>query len=231
RSSDRTLEQICVDDGYLTPDQLESLKCMQREGWIRIGDALVRGGHLTREMVEEELAIFASEVARVEEHLQQELEEFDDTQILKTFFNLSAHHFARITGRTVKLSSVESSEATLAAGYRRFAQRFNGTRTMTLAIDLPETLTSTLAGGMLGTEDVRDIEAAHDAVCEFVNVVGGNACTRLESLGLGLRPEPPFTSGGSVPVAPDGESIHAVAVSEESEFDFHVFFEAGDDTP
>ncbi|MCP4903145.1 MAG: hypothetical protein GY906_39795, partial [bacterium] len=167
RSSDRTLEQICVDDGYLTPDQLESLKCMQREGWIRIGDALVRGGHLTREKVEEELAIFASEVARVEEHLQQELEEFDDTQILKTFFNLSAHHFARITGRTVKLSSVESSEATLAAGYRRFAQRFMGTRAITLAIDLPETLTSTLAGGMLGTEDVRDIEAAHDAVCEF----------------------------------------------------------------
>lgn len=227
RSSDRTIEQICLDDGMLTADQLETLKYAQRERWMRIGDALVAGGHLSRAEIEEQLESFSSEVAKVEEHLKQELDEFPDTEILKTFFNLTAHHFSRITGRAVKLSSVESSESFLAAGYRRFAQRFRGEKTICLAIDLPEPLTATLAGGMLGTDGPTDVSATHDAVCEFVNVVGGNACTRIEVLGLLLRPDPPFASGGDIPVAPEGESIHAVAVSEESEFDLHVFFEDG----
>ena len=32
-------------------------------------------------------------------------------------------------------------------------------------------------------------------MCEVINLIGGNACTRIEQIGQLLRPEPPSWSG------------------------------------
>ena len=52
RTSNQSIEVICAAEGGLTIGQMERLRKIQRAGWLRIGTALVEGGHLKRDQVE-----------------------------------------------------------------------------------------------------------------------------------------------------------------------------------
>ncbi len=223
RASDRSIEEVAVDGGYLTQEQVDEVLKEQKSGWIRIGTALVQAGHLTEEQVEIRLAKFHEQEHEVEEQLQADFEGFAETGTLKACFNLTAFHFARLAGGVTKLRLVEEDQAEVAPGYQRFAQKIVGDKEFCLAVDFPAELVEMVATRMLGMAMEPGSEAATDAVCEFVNLVGGNACTQLERLGYRLRPEPPFSSPDRADF-PGKKSYRAGLVTEETDFDVHVFF-------
>ena len=72
---------------------------------------------------------------------------------------------------------------------------------------------------MLGIDIEEGSETEADAVCEVLNLIGGNACTRIEQIGILLRPEPPVWSGSGEIVSPTEKVVRAVVVSAEETFD------------
>jgi CheY-specific phosphatase CheX len=111
----------------------------------------------------------------------------------------------------------------LDAGRQRFSQRIVGDGEYTIAVDFPPPLISAVAKGMLGFDIEPGTETEADAVCEVINLIGGNACTRIEQFGQVLRPEPPIWSGIGRVVSPTAESVRAMASSAELDFDIRVF--------
>ena len=75
---------------------------------------------------------------------------------------------------------------------------------------------------MVGIPLESGSEAAIDAVCELVNIIGGNACTQLESFGFKLRPEPPFSTVENGPVDGSRPCYHAEILAGETEVGIQV---------
>lgn len=225
RTSEKTLEALCMSEGRLTREQVDRLLAVQRSDWLRIGSALVEGGHLTRDEVERHLTTFQAREEAERQNLEQEFAHLPDTELVRACSELTLRHVARATGAPVKLRDVDHGEFELADSWYRFAQQIVGDRRFCIAVDLPPELVAVVASGMLGMPLDGASEAAQDAGCEFINLIGGNACTRLEMLGLKLRPEPPIASGVATPARPSGPSVRATAMAGDSEFALHVFTE------
>ena len=111
----------------------------------------------------------------------------------------------------------------LETGRQRFSQRIVGDGDYTIALDLPPVLIAAVARGMLGFDVDPGTETEADAVCEVINLIGGNACTRIEQFGQVLRPEPPVWSGTGGLVSSSTDSVRAAVSSAESGFDIRVF--------
>lgn len=227
RTSDRALERICVEEGHLDRATLEELVAEQGRGWLRIGDALVEGGHLTRDQVTAHLEAYRARQAEVERQVEHSFEEFSEPATVRTFFSLATFYFGRLLERTVKLESVGQVGGGGDPRHRRYAQRFVGDRSLAFAVDLEEGLAGELAGALLGTLRELPSETVHDAVCELVNVVGGNACTRMEVMGWRVRPEPASVSGPRPPLDPDGPAVRGIAVCEEDRFELRLYGAGG----
>jgi CheY-specific phosphatase CheX len=79
---------------------------------------------------------------------------------------------------------------------------------------------------MLGIDVDPGTEVEADAVCEVLNLIGGNACTRIEQIGILLRPEPPVWSGSGRIVASTTEVVRASVMSAEESFEIRIFDKA-----
>jgi hypothetical protein len=223
RLSERSIEEILVDGNFLSSEQVEELQRKQRGSWLRIGSALVEGGHLTEAELAAALKDYRSLESAANQRIRDAMTELPDADAVSTFVELTVFHFSRLTGRPAKLVAVETSSADLADGRQRFSQRVVGERDFTVAIDIGPEVVSWVARGMLGFDVDPGSETEADAVCELVNLIGGNACTRIEQLGTLLRPEPPVWSGAGVVVAPSASPLRASVGSGDRDFDILVF--------
>ena len=222
RTSDAGLWDLCLDAG-LTQEQLEELTRIQRSGWVRIGAALVDRGHLTMEEVEGHFAEFRELEREADQQLEEDFQGCREPEIVKTCVELALFHLGRLADRPVKLRTLGEDQGEIGGARRRYAQRLVGDRDLYVALDLPSDLASTMAKEMVGIPLEEGSEVAIDAMCECVNVIGGNACTRLESEGLRLRPEPPFSRSTAEPSFPDGPAVRATVIAGDAEFDVLVF--------
>jgi len=111
----------------------------------------------------------------------------------------------------------------LSSGRRRYAQKLVGDRELFCALDLPSEVATLVAKGFIGIPIEDGSEVAIDAVCECLNIIGGHACTELETRGFRLRPEPPFSTEGDEPAGELGSSTRARAMADEFEVDVRVF--------
>ncbi len=222
RMTDADLDELCLE--YMDREQLEELKAIQRSDWMRIGAALVAGGYLTREQVEERLVDFQKIQHEADQQLDADFRACSDPRTAKAVVELAVFHLVRLTDSPVKLRSVEQDGGALGEGLRRYAQKLVGDRDIHVVLDLPPDVANLVAEGLVGIPLEPDSEAAVDAVCEFVNIVGGNACTQLESDGFKLRPEPPFSTVGDEPSDGRETAVRAQALAGDSEIDIQVFF-------
>jgi hypothetical protein len=223
RKTDSKLDDLCLESGYLDRRQLDELTRVQYSDWMRIGTALVAGGHLTFDDVEEHLEVFQETQRRAEKQIEADFSACLEPQTVRTVVTLAIMHLGRIIDQPVKLRSISNGTGNLAAGMRRYEQRFVGDRELHIALDLPADMDSVVAQGLIGMPLETGSEAAIDAVCELVNIIGGNACTHFESLGFKLRPEPPFSTVEGAPVTGNRPSYHAEVLVGETEVDVQVF--------
>jgi hypothetical protein len=223
RMSDAPIEIILEETGELNPDEVRRLQSIQRSSWLRIGAALVEGGHLDEEDLADALEGYRSLESATDQQIREAMRHLPDSEAVSACVELTVFHFGRVTMRPSKLVSVSVEPDSLASDRRRFSQRIVGDGDYTIAVDLSPVLVSSIARGMLGFEVEAGSETEVDAVCEVINLIGGNACTRVEQLGLLLRPEPPVWSGASGLVSQPAPVVRAVVVSEEEEFDIRLF--------
>jgi len=223
RMSNAPIEIILEQSSGLSSEQIHRLQNQQRSSWLRIGAALVEGGHLSEEEIAVNLANYRSLESAADQEIREALRHLPDSEAVSACVELTVFHFARVTGRPVKLKSVSVEADTLAANRQRFSQRIVGDGDFTIVVDLPPALVAEVAHGMLGFSVEPGAEAEPDAVCEVVNLIGGNACTRIEQLGQLLRPEPPSWSGSGELVTTAAPAVRGGVVSADVEFEIWVF--------
>ncbi len=229
RMSSRAIEAILVDTGGLSAEQVERLKNKQRSSWLRIGAALVEGGHLSDEDIARHLEDYRSMESAADQRIRDAMRHLPDADAVTTCVELSVFHFSRVTGRPAKLESVSVEPPVPAADQRRFSQRIAGDGDFTIAVDLPPELVAALARGMLGFEVDPGSEAESDAVCEYLNLIGGNACTRIEQLGRLMRPDPPTWVDRVEDAVELDPAVRAKVVSGDTPFEVSVFTAGVDD--
>lgn len=227
RMSDEPMELILSVTGGLDKVQLQRLQNKQRSSWLRIGAALVEGGHLTDDEIAENLAVFQSLASASDKKIRDALIHLPQSGAVTACVELTTFHFGRVAGRETRLESVSVEKDHLADGRQRFSQRIVGDRDYTIAVDLPPSLISAVARGMLGFDVGPGTDSEADAVCEVINLIGGNACTRIEQLGHLLRPEPPVWSGIGDLVSPTEEAVRAAVASVDESFDIRIFIGSG----
>lgn len=223
RLSDRSIEDILEVSGGLDPEQVERLLHKQRSSWLRIGAALAEGGHLTEEAIAANLEEYRSLESATDQKIREAMRHLPNADTVSACMELTIFHFSRVAGRPAKLESVSVEPDVLGPGLQRFSQRIFGDGDYTIAVDLPPVLIAAVAHGMLGFDIESGTETEADAVCEVVNLIGGNACTRIEQFGNLLRPEPPIWSGSGAIVSPTAQGVRANVVSGEVDFDIRVF--------
>jgi len=223
RMSDAPIEGILAEIGGLGQDQVERLQRQQRSSWLRIGAALVEGGHLSDEEIAANLEEYRSLESATDQEIHRAMHHLPDSEAVSACVELTAFHFGRVSLRPAKLGSVSVGPDVLESDRQRFSQRIVGDGDYTIAVDLPPVLIASIARGMLGFEIEAGSETEADAVCEVINLIGGNACTQIEQLGRLLRPEPPVWSGSGGVVSQPGPVVRVVVVSADEEFDIRVF--------
>jgi hypothetical protein len=221
RTSARSIDGLCRSRG-LSEEAVDRLLAIQQRERRLIGDCLVEGGHLSRAQVDSLLATFRTQEQVEQQRIASSVGASPRAATIRACLDLSVFHLQRIASSPVKVQDVDGSDGRLAAGNRRYAQRIVGGEVFTLAIDLSDPLARVVAEGFLGVPVEVSSEAAHDAVCEFVNVVGGNVCTQLERPGHRLVPEPPYASASAGVTAAAG-SAKATVVCDETPFEIQVF--------
>jgi len=222
RTTDAELEDLCLESGHLDRAQIDELSRIQRSDWMRIGAALVAGGHLTRDEVEEQLAVFQMMQHQADQELEANFSACRQPETVKTVVTLAVFHLGRVTDQPIKLRSLNDGACDLAVGRRRYVQRLVGDRELHVVLDLPLDMDSVVAQGLVGIPLESGSEAAIDAVCEFLNIIGGNSCTRLEASGFRLRPEPPFLTVGDGPTDGSGPCVRAEISAGETNIDVRV---------
>jgi hypothetical protein len=223
RTTDAGLEELCLEHGEISPEKVEELRRVQRSDWVRIGSALVAGGHLSRDEVEQHLASFNEAQREANQQLEADFRACRDPETVKTFVELAIFHLKRFTNGPVKLQTLSEDGGELVDGRRRFAQKLLGDRELCIALDLPSSVATVVAQGFIGVPVEDDSEVAIDAVCECVNIIGGHACTRLEANGFRLRPEPPFSTADNEPTGDVQTFVRARVMAGDTELDVRVF--------
>lgn len=223
RTSDADLETLCLESGLISRAQLDELIEIQRSDWVRIGAALVAGGHLTRDQVEERLAEFQEFQRETDRKLAADFESCPNPELVRSVVELTVFHLGRLTNLPIKLGSFAEGAGRLLPGRRRYGMKLVGDREIVIVLDLPPEVARLVAEGLIGMPLEAETEVAIDAVCECVNIIGGNACTRLEALGFRLRPEPPFSTAGDEPATDESSAFCANVIAGEQGFDVQVF--------
>jgi len=220
------MDELLMSVGGLTPDAVERLEVMQRADWMRIGAALIEGGHLDAEQVERFLREFASQTVEVEESLQERFASLPSPRVVEACVELALHHVSRLTDVPAKVARFETPpELASADDVRRSSQRITGDAAFVVVIDLPPTVGNLAASRLVGSTLAAGGDDEADALREVVNLVGGHACTELEAAGLRLRPEPPRSDVEPEALARARSIVHAECATGDGRFDVWVVLE------
>lgn len=223
RTSEANLEDLFFDIGGLDSEKVDELRRVQRSDWVKIGAALISAGHLTRDQVEEHLAVFQEEQREADQQLEADFRACKDPRTMKSVVELAIFHLKRFTDRPIKLQALSVGGGELAPGLRRYGQKLQGDRELHVVLDLPAEISSLVAQRFVGFAVDDGSEVQIDAVCECVNIIGGHACTQLEARGFKLRPEPPFSTLGNEPAGEASSSVRASVIAGDASADVRVF--------
>lgn len=178
-SSDRTFMEMAIRGGMLAFSRLEELSRIRAPRWFFLGDALVTQGRFGLARLRELLDEYGREHCPAGGGAAQIEAPTCDNDVVSAFVETTTDIFFHYTRQLVKVASRDRTRARTDDLTYVFSQKVLGDREFCYALVVSEELARSVANAMLN-EQHREMDAAVlDAVMEFVNVVIGNGCTRL----------------------------------------------------
>ena len=191
KDTDKQFMELAVKNSMLSFTQLEELSKAQAERWMFLGEALVRKGQLNLVQLDQLFEEYRNEHPAPEPDVLPPMKDVPNGEIISSFLETTVEIFVHYTKQIVQVLSVEMvSDEPEAVAYI-FSQKVLGDKTFSYALALPEELALSIASHML-QEEATEIDAmVLDAVSEFVNIVVGNGCIKLNMNNFKIKAEPP----------------------------------------
>lgn len=191
RTLDMKFGEIAISQGLLTPDQVDRLLGEQRHDRLLLGEALVQKGFLTLETLAQELAAFHNDQEGIPAAIIDVYVGLPNAPMMELIADVVAKMFRRVADERVKIASCHRAAPAVqfydVTVHQEIRRGFAGTFGLNLTADLMARIASKMAGEAMTESD----ELATDGVAEFVNVICGNVCAKLSSLGVTAELGPP----------------------------------------
>jgi hypothetical protein len=185
--------ELAAEMGFLTEEQIDNLVQLQWRTRLRIGQALVRSGHLENARLEELLISYEEAQAphRIENHaLPVGLENNALAPYVLDLFTNLLMRVARITTRV----GIGESIAERPNFPIQVAVSVSGESGLLICLVGDEEFSRQVAAKASGLDpECLDMEMLLDGVGEFLNVLAGNAMAIAEQNGIAMELEPPQT--------------------------------------
>ncbi len=188
---DKDLPSIILEEKLMPKDKLDEVMAEQKKSRIYIGEALVKTGALDMQELEQELKSYKEEESKEEWEITKGLEKVKNQIIVKSFIDYTIKIFQKIAGEMVKVRACVPAAKTFTLQDYTFEQVGKGNIDIAFIFNLSEEVTLRTASVMYGKEIVQINEAVIDAVKEFLNIIDGNSCAKLSSVGLSFTTLPP----------------------------------------
>lgn len=192
RRTDKKFGEIAIDFGYITKEQLDELLKVQAKRKLYLGEALVKKGFLSEEELDKELKQYWDEQERDELKIDAFIKEMKNSHIVEAFIDLIIKMHLRLAREIVKISNYHMEKDKITLYDYTITQRIEGDIDTKFIVNFPNNLLLKIASELMRKEQKEVNELVIDACCEFVNIVTGNACSKLSTEGIRLRSAPPL---------------------------------------
>jgi CheY-specific phosphatase CheX len=181
KNSDMKFGEIAIKFRYLTPEQVLEIATKQQNDHIYLGTALVMKGHLSREILEQELKEYQQEQADygLMRTFPPKLEKEEDLVYL---IDLIDRLLIRIADLKVKKGDVIKKHKRFEKGDYGAYVAFRGSIKATLLFNFADGVAHQITSSLL-KEASEDIDIIEDAVKEFINIISGNISAKLAQEG------------------------------------------------
>lgn len=222
--TDKKFGEIAVEKKLLTKAQLDNILKSQAERWVFLGEALVAKNHLSHEQLDQELRAYRKEQEKDKAVIEADLGTLPHREVVEDFLDISIKLFLRIAREVVKVTAVETGTLDATVPEYCFTQKVHGDKNFYYALFLPQTLVLPIASQMIQKDQEEVNDFVLDAVSEFVNIVVGNGCSKVNMREYRVEPEPPQTiqKGESTPFPLD--AIIAQMASTQGNFQIAFVF-------
>ncbi|MDD5131150.1 MAG: response regulator [bacterium] len=191
KNLDKDLPTIILEEKLITKDKLDSVLAEQKKSRIYIGEALVKTGALNMQELDLELKAYKEEESKEEWEITKGLEKVKNQIIVKSFIDYTIKIFQKIAGEMVKVRACIPAAKTFTLQDYTFEQKGKGNIDIAFIFNLSEAVTLRTASVMYSKEIIQVNDAVIDAVKEFLNIIDGNSCSKLSSVGLNFTTLPP----------------------------------------
>lgn len=191
KRQDKKFGEIAVSLGYLTEEQLEGLLDLQKSQRLYLGEALVKKGFITLEVLEEQLRLYRQEQEREEEEVAKMFKRLPDDDIVEAYVDLTIKMFLRLAREIVKIGGCSSEKSSFSGYDWSIEQKAKGDKSFSYLLNLSTETLLKIAESMSNKKRKEPDELTLDIVGEFVNIISGNALSKLSSKGKNFNPDPP----------------------------------------
>ncbi|GEM_PF-575788 len=226
RNLDKDLPAIILEEKFLTKEQLDAVMEEQKKSRIYIGEALVKVGALTMEELDQELKAYKEAESKEEWEITKGLEKVKNQIIVKSFIDYTIKIFQKIMGETVKVRSCVPAAKTFTLQDYTIEQKAKGNLEICFILNLSQTVLLSVASVMYNKQIIEVNDQVADAVKEFLNIIDGNSCAKLSSVGLNFTTLPPAffnnKSANKYKINPQNEYMLVSLISTIGDFDIMV---------
>lgn len=201
RTVDKRFGELAVEQGLLNEAQVVELLENQKQERLLLGEALVKKEFLTFEALAAELDAFRNDQAAVPSSIAEVYAGDPNALVLETFADVLEKLFLRIGHEIVRAGACHHDAGAAALHDFTVSQAFRGSFSGTACLNLSADILQRIASCMLGEDVSGPDEDACDGAAEFLNIVSGNVCAKLSSLGkpCEIRPPEVHDNRGGVP--------------------------------
>jgi YesN/AraC family two-component response regulator len=191
RNLDKDLPAIILEEKFLSKEQLDAVMAEQKKTRIYIGEALVKVGALSMEELDQELKAYKEAESKEEWEITKGLEKVKNQIIVKSFIDYTIKIFQKIMGETVKVRACVPAAKTFTLQDFTIEQKAKGNLEISFILNLSQTVMLAVASVMYNKQIIEVNDQVADAVKEFLNIIDGNSCSKLSSVGLNFTTMPP----------------------------------------
>lgn len=227
--SDRDFMEIALRRGMLSFDQLEELSRTQSERWMSLGEALARKNLITLSRMEALFEEYRKSTPPEDLGLSESLGDLPEKDLVQAFLEVTMNLFLHYTQQMPHFLSVESVAPDPEDVSYLFSQEVVAAdRDFVYALAMGEDLAKIIAMHMAGERFAEMDAMVLDTVSEFVNVIVGHGCIKLNIQDVQITARPPqIMLREMVQRILPAEAISVRLATAEDEFRVVFFFANG----